>query len=357
MFPANDSTRDLLPPIATDPEDILGPEMPFAGNLVPASDVPPPSYPASHADAGLPRIEQEDGAHEHESDWSLVKVPFKYLAPSSATSNSSGAHVKDSAGSHFIPDSVAHHASMRKPSTINDRGGAGSHNPEGKQDRLPEPDGDDVHGDVSGNPDDSYGGLAETDEAHSINVRQIAIVDQDASILANGYVGEVVARVHIDQDLLMDQNVDIDLTIDGNGHFNILLDQDVRIDQDVQIDLEIFDVNGVLYVDLFLHDAVEVEQHTTVDMRISDGPFGGTVEVNQDIEMTQDVDIDIDIEDDLEERYIVKVQVDTLQQADVDQDVVVDVKECNGETEMDIYATQMAAVDQQTIVQADFALI
>lgn len=355
MFPANDSTRDLLPPIAADPEDILGPEMPFAGSIVPTSDVPPPSYPALSAYSGLPPNEEDDGAHTHGLDGSLVKTPLKDLAFSGAASPFSATHVKSAEGSDLRPASAADHTSMASPSPINGQASAGSHDPGGAL--LREPDGDGARGGVASNPNDSNGELGETDDVHSVSVRQIAIVDQDASVLVSGYVGEVVARLHIGQDLLMDQDVDINFTIDGDGHFNIVLDQDVRIDQDVQIDLNIYDVDGVLYVDLFLYDAVEVEQDTTVDMRISDGPPGGTVEVNQDIEMTQDVDIDIDIEDDLQERYLVKVQVETLQQANVDQDVVVDVKEWNGEIDMDVDATQTAAVDQQTIVQADFALI
>ena len=134
--------------------------------------------------------------------------------------------------------------------------------------------------------------------------------------MVSGYVGEVVARVHIDQDLTMDQDVDISFLIDGDGHFALLLDQDMRIDQEVEIDIEIFDVDGVLYVDLFLRDSIEIEQDTTLDVRISDGSPGGTVEVNQDIELDQTVDIDIDVEDELEERYVVKVDVASLQEVD-----------------------------------------
>ena len=354
MLPANDGTRDLLPPIAADPEDILGQEMPFAGNIVATSDVPPASYPAPSAYSGVPRIEQDDGAHTPVFDDSLVKTPLKDLAFTKAAFSFSATQVESPEGNEPGSASAAYH-SMPSHSPINGQAGAGSHG--GGRGSLPDLDGDDARGDVGHDKGGGDDGLAQTDDAHSLNVRQIAIVDQDASILINGYVGEVVARLHIDQDLLMDQDVAIDFTIDGEGHFDIVLDQDVRIDQDVQIDLKIFDVDGVLYVDLFLHDAVEIDQDTTVDMQISDGPLGGTVEVNQDIELTQDVDIDIDIEDDLEERYIVKVQVETLQQANVDQDVVVDVKEWNGEIDIDVDATQTASVDQQTIVQADFALI
>ena len=185
---------------------------------------------------------------------------------------------------------------------------------------------------------------------------QIAIVDQEASVMVSGYVGEVVARVHIDQDLTMDQDVDISFLIDGDGHFALLLDQDMRIGQEVEIDIEIFDVDGVLYVDLFLRDSIEIEQDTTLDVRISDGSPGGTVQVNQDIELDQTVDIDIDVEDELEERYVVKVDVASLQEVDARQEAAVDITNWNGEIDMDIDAVQTAVVEQHTIVQADFSL-
>jgi hypothetical protein len=150
--------------------------------------------------------------------------------------------------------------------------------------------------------------------------------------------------------------VDIAFTIDGDGHFCVLLDQDMRISQALDIDVDIHDTDGVLFIDVFLRDSIEVEQDTTLDMRIDDGPQGGTVEINQDLDLDQDVDIDIDIEDDLEERYIIKVAVETVQQVDADQDAVVDISDANGGIDMDVDATQTVAVDQETIVRADFAL-
>ncbi len=226
----------------------------------------------------------------------------------------------------------------------------------------PELESDDAHSsesqsDDAHRPNDTEGALSEFDDVDSINVTQVAAVDQDASIIVNGYMGDVVARLHIDQDLMMDQDADVSFTIDGDGHFDVLLDQEMHIDQDLQIDLDMFDVDGVLYVDLFLHDSVEVEQDTSVDARISDGPPGGTVEVNQNIEMDQDVNIDVDIEDELEKRYLVNVDVVVRQEVDADQDAVVDIKDLNGEIDLDLDATQTAAVDQHTFVEADFALI
>lgn len=351
-----DGTRDLLPPISGDPEDILGPEMPFAGSLVATSDIPPISYPpASRADADLPPGGQEDGAHHYGFEGGPVNMPLGGQEPAAAASHHSVTLVRDPEGGHFAPISVVSPAA--KPPEIDGRRGDAD-GPHQVQGQAPEADGNDGRGvDPEGFDPASVSESVGADSARSVDVRQIAIVDQEASILVNGYRGEVVARLHVDQDLLIDQEMDVDVTVDGDGQFNLLLDQDLRIDQDVQIDLEIFDVDGVLYVDLLLHDIVKVEQDTTVDMRISEGPPGGTVEVDQDIEIMQDVDVDIDIEDDLEERYIIKVGVEVLQRADVDQDVVVDVKGWNGEIDVDIDAAQTATVDQVTIIQTDFALV
>jgi hypothetical protein len=197
---------------------------------------------------------------------------------------------------------------------------------------------------------------AEDDNTHTIKVTQLAEVGQDARIIVEGYVGEVVARLSIDQDVVMDQDVSIVFVADGNGHFSVVLDQDMRIDQEVDIDVDIYDEDGVLYIDLFVRDLIEVEQDTTLDARITDGPQGGIVEVNQAIELDQDVDIDIDIEDELEERYVIDVSVEVRQDVDADQDAVIAISDHDGAIDVDLDAIQTAEVDQETIVRADFAL-
>jgi hypothetical protein len=51
------------------------------------------------------------------------------------------------------------------------------------------------------------------------------------------------------------------------------------------------------------------------------------------------------------------VKIESVQTADFDQDAVVDVKQTNGHTEMDVDAIQTATVDQLTTVYADFVLV
>lgn len=345
MHRVDHGIRHLPPAIVSDPDEIVGPEMAFAGSFADAPALPPPAaVPATQPAVDLPPVAQD-------ADWEPLSMPIKGPA-SSTVSHGAQAVGGDAEWPHFMPIMVAESFAPPKPPVVAHRDAASeSAHPEEGQERLPEFESDDAR-----RPHDADGVLS-LDDVDSIDVTQVALADQDASIIVNGYAGDVVTRLLIDQDLMMDQDADINFTIDGDGHFVVLLDQDMSIDQDVQIDVDIFDVDGVLYVDLFLRDTIEIEQDTAVDARITDGPPGGTVEVNQSIEMDQDVDIDIDIEDELEERYVVDVDVLVRQTIDADQDAVVDIKDRNGEIDIDLDAIQAATVDQQTIVQADLVLI
>jgi hypothetical protein len=346
MHRTDQGTRHLPPPIVSDPDEIVGPEMAFAGSFAQAHALTVPvTASATQPAVDLAPVEQD-------ADCEPAMMPIKSPA-SSMVSHGAQALGGDAGWPHFMPVVVAESFAPPEPPVMVHRDVASEPaRPQEGQEGRPELESDDAH-----RPSDADGVLSEFDNVDSINVTQVAAVDQDASIIVNGYVGEVVTRLHIDQDLMMDQDADISFTIDGDGHFVVLLDQDMRIDQDLDIDLDIFDVDGVLYVDLFLCDSIEVEQDTIVDVRIGDGPPGGTVEVNQNIEMDQDVNIDVDIEDELEERYVVDVDVLVGQKIDADQDAFVDIKDWNGEIDMDLDAIQTATVDQQTIVQADFALV
>jgi hypothetical protein len=357
-----DGTRYLLPPIATFPDDVIGSEMPFEGNVTQGIEAPLASYPPANSYSGLPRAEQDYGTHSHTYDVSPATTPLKGLDLSSSEPQFFHTLVLDPKAGHFVPAPEMEGGSIAKPPKVHVRGaghddeskggsGSADGHEHGQDGSVKPVEGD---GSLPGVSDDP---LAESDGIDSITVNQIAIADQDASILVSGYLGQVVARVQIDQDLLMDQDVQIDFSIDGDGHLYLYLDQDMRIDQNVQIDIKIYDVDGVLYIDLYLYDRVEIEQDTTIDMEVGDGDPGATVLLDQEIQISQDVDVDIDIEDDLEERYTVTVKVDTIQKADVDQDAFVDVKNVNGDLETDVTAIQTANVEQQTIVYADFVMV
>jgi len=265
-------------------------------------------------------------------------------------------HAGREEGPHFDSLSAAWHMKSPKPPDIDhQRTGETSARDQHVSERS-DPDGkapvdpDGHHdSDIRDEPDQPDDGL-------NVDVRQAAVVEQDASIIVTGYVGEVVARLNIDQNLEMDQDTDISLAIDGGGNFSVAVDQDTYIDQEIRVDLDVFDVDGVLHVDLFLSDWVTVDQDTTIDINVGDGHCGGTVEVDQDIAVDQEVDIDIDIEDELQERYAVTIKVDVVQMADTDQYAGVDITEIDGHIGMDIDAVQTAVIEQETVVRADFAL-
>ena len=206
-------------------------------------------------------------------------------------------------------------------------------------------------------PQISDGEVETGNDAHNVTLLQIADIDQDASILVHGYGGKVVARLHIDQTIRMDQDINLAFSLGGAGHFAVRIDQQLSVEQEIDIDLEIFEDDGVLYIDVDMSDSIEIEQDTNVGISITDGPPGGVVEVSQDMTLDQDVDVDIDIEDDLADRYVVTVDIDVTQDIDTDQDANVDADYENGELDLDIEATQIAVVDQEMIAQIDFAAI
>jgi hypothetical protein len=348
MIPADKGTRDLLPLLKTDPQQDLWPETEFDGSPAPTGDGPPSAVPpATYAAADLPPLDEDvEGKPE--------AIPA--MSPASAASPAPQMPETSVAEAEGIYIPVSLTVASSEPvslTTLRPGHAAGeAHQPSG-QDGSPGRESDGADGIAVHEPSDPGEAF---DDAHTVKVTQRAEVEQDAKIIVEGYVGEVVARLHVDQHLMMDQDVDISFTIDGDGNFAVVLDQDMRIDQDIRVDVKIFDEGDVLYIDVFLLDSVEVEQDTTLDMRIGEGPPGGTVEVNQDLDLDQDVDIDIDIEDELEARYIVKVDVEILQEVDAEQNAVVDITDFNGEIDMDVDATQTAAIDQETIVRADFTL-
>lgn len=346
MYRVDPGTRHLPPAIETDPEEIVGPEVTFAGSFADAPTLPPPAaVSATQPAVDLPPVEQD-------TDWEVSPVPIK--GPASIVSHGAPAPGGDAEWPHVMPVLAAECFAPPKPPAIAHRDVASesAHPEEEGQDERSEFESDDGH-----RRHDADGIPSEFDDVDSIDVRQVAVVEQDASIIVNGYVGDVVSRLQIDQDLMMDQDADISVTIDGDGHFVVLINQEMRIDQDVQIDVDMFDVDGVLHVDIFLRDTIEIEQDTAIDARITDGAPGGAVDVNQSIEMDQDVEIDVDIEDELEERYFVDVDVLVTQTIDADQGAIVDIEDRNGQIDLDLDAIQAATVEQQTIVQADLVLI
>ncbi len=194
-------------------------------------------------------------------------------------------------------------------------------------------------------------------DGDDLHVVQTAFVDQDADVLLNGWVGDSKIRVFMENDADIDQDVDIDLDYDSNGRMFLRLNQFMTIDQETEIDLDIYEVKGVLYVDLHLRNEVDIEQDTELDLMMGGWNGSSLVHANNDLDVRQHTDVDVDIDDDLEEQFKIKVAVGIKQAIHADQDADIDLTYSNGAFGVDLDAIQTATIEQDTTLKIDFSVI
>jgi hypothetical protein len=194
-------------------------------------------------------------------------------------------------------------------------------------------------------------------DSDDIHIVQTAFVDQDAEVLLNGWMGESKIRVFMDNDADMVQDANVELDIDGNNRMFLRLDQSMTIDQDTEIDLDIYEVEGVLYVDLYLKNEVDIAQDTELDLMMDGWNGKSQFFVNNDLDVRQHVDIDVDIEDELEEKFAIKVAIGVKQAIDADQDADIDVSYADSGFGVDVDAIQTATIDQDTTLRIDFSVV
>jgi hypothetical protein len=194
-------------------------------------------------------------------------------------------------------------------------------------------------------------------DSDDIHIVQTAFVDQDAEVLLNGWMGESKIRVFMDNDADMAQDANVELDIDGNNRMFLRLDQSMTIDQDTEIDLDIYEVEGVLYVDLHLRNEVDIAQDTELDLMMDGWNGKSQFLVNNDLEVRQHVDVDVDIEDELEEKFAIKVAIGMKQAIDADQDADINVSYADGGFGVDVDAVQTATIDQDTTLRIDFSVV
>lgn len=194
-------------------------------------------------------------------------------------------------------------------------------------------------------------------DGDDIHIVQTAFVDQDADVLLNGWMGESKIRVFMDNDADMAQDVDIDLDIDDNNRMFLRLDQSMIIDQETEIDLDIYEVEGVLYVDLYLKNEIDIVQDTELDLMMDGWNGKSQIFVNNDLDVRQDVDVDVDIDDELEEKFAIKVAIGVKQAIDADQDAAIDINYADGGFGIDVDAIQTATIDQDTTLRIDFSVV
>jgi len=197
----------------------------------------------------------------------------------------------------------------------------------------------------------------EAPDGDDIHIVQTALVDQDADVLLNGWMGDSKIRIFMDNDADMDQDVDIDLDHDGNGGMFLRLDQWMTIDQETEIDLDIYEVMGILYVDLWLKNEVDLEQDTELDLMMGGWNGESRILADNHLAVRQHTDVDVDIDDDLEAQFDIKVAVGIKQAIRANQDADIDLSYTNGSLGVDVDATQTALIDQDTTLKIDFSVI
>ncbi|QRM28419.1 hypothetical protein [Microvirga sp. VF16] len=194
-------------------------------------------------------------------------------------------------------------------------------------------------------------------DGDDIHIVQTAFVDQDADVLLNGWMGESKIRVFMDNDAEMVQDADVQLDIDGNERMFLRLDQSMLIDQGTEIDLDIYEAEGVLYVDLYLRNEVDIVQDAELDLMMDGWDGKSQFFVNNDLDVRQNVDVDVDIEDELEEKFAIKVAIGVKQAIDADQDADIDINYADGGFGVDVDAIQTATIDQDTTLRIDFSVV
>jgi hypothetical protein len=342
---ADRGARDLLLPIEGNEEEVFAQAFTSAGNAGPASEAAfPGTSPATPLGADAWPAQEPFVVGE--------MIAVKGPVTQSDTLRAPQAPVGEATTLHSFSLSLAPTSLALKPN----EGTRGAESDGSRDGGATGQSGRDGHASTTEGRADPLDADNDVDHGHDVSVLQTAIAEQDAQIIVNGYPGEVVVRLDVEQGLVQDQDVDIALAIDEGGHFAILVDQDMRIDQETEVDLEIFDEDGVLYIDLVLRDSIEIEQDTSIGFQLGEGLHGGTVEVDQNIDLEQNIDIDIDIEDELEERYVIKVEIGVVQEVAVAQQATVDIAISNDDIDVAVDAVQTATVDQQTIALVDFAI-
>jgi hypothetical protein len=383
MLPPDRGTRNLLP-ILIEKQDEMVRAADDGGQVRP---IPDPELSTSYSsnpaiDPALPRvgpIQQDASSSPQANTAPAAQDPSAHSSASSIDLNRAdgiggdrATIESDDGGGQSGPFSVhgspsgASHATVLGPNSVSPRpsdddvtdedGGDPGHVPAGRDAGTPITDSAPAAGIPAEAPAPAGIPIAVPD-GDNIHIVQTALVDQDADVLLNGWMGESKIRVFMDNDADMAQDSDVELDMDGNGRMFLRLDQSMTIDQETEIDLDIYEVQGVLYVDLYLRNEVDIVQDTELDLMM-DG-WDGTSQflVNNHLDIRQDVDIDVDIEDELEEKFAIKVAIGVKQAIDADQDADIDVNYADGGFGIDVDAVQTATIDQDTTLRIDFSVV
>ncbi len=383
MLPPDRGTRNLLPDLIEKQDEIVraaddgghvrpvaDPGLSTSPSFNPTIDPAPPRDGPAHQDTvPSPQANTAAAAQDpstHSSTSSIDLNPSDGIGgdrmsididEDGGRSGSASAHGTPSGAPHAtvsVPNSLSPHPA--DDGGTDDEGGNPGHIPEGAHAPTAIADPAPATGMPAESPAPAGIPIAVPD-GDNIHIVQTALVDQDADVLLNGWMGESKIRVFMDNDADMAQLSDVELDMDGNGRMFLRLDQSMTIDQETKIDLDIYEEGGVLYVDLYLRNEVDIVQDTELDLMMDGWNGPSRFIVNNHLDIRQDVDIDIDIEDELEEKFAIKVAIGVKQAIDVDQDADIDVSYADGAFGIDVDAVQTATIDQDTTLRIDFSVV
>ncbi|MCG7394906.1 hypothetical protein MHY87_18570 [Microvirga sp. ACRRW] len=385
MLSPDKGTRNLLPAFAEEPPEMVltgsehegevrpipGAPMPAPQTYIPAADQAPlPAETLQQGDVGVQQPNSPStgqGANETLSSNVLDSAGIDRESVYARDTNYASAHVGGSGGGSGGASSTAGVSPTLSPSSsgttsipILDRDDGHVLTPAASGDSIsdPSPGGGITQEIPSSSISPAPGSIPlVVPDGDSINVVQVAFVDQDAEVLLNGWIGESKIRVFVDNDTDMAQDANVDLDLDGNGQLMLRLNQSMTINQETEIDLDIYEIKGILYVDLYVRNEVDIEQDTELDLMMGGWTGPSWIVANNDLDVRQTTDVDVDIADDLEEKFSIKVAIALKQLIDVDQDADVDVTYADGAFGIDVDAVQTANIDQDTTLKIDFSVI
>lgn len=383
MLPPDRGTRNLLPDLIEKQDEIVraaddggqvrpvaDPGLSTSHSVNPAIDPAPLRAGPAHQDAiSSPQANEAPGAQgtsAHSSASSIGLDRADGIGAGRTTieiddgdgrSGSFSAHGSPTGSPHgtvSVPNGLSPHPTG--DGITEEDGGNPGHVPEGGNRDTPISDPAPAAG-IPGEAPAPAGIPIAVPDGDNIHIVQTAFVDQDADVLLNGWMGESKIRVFMDNDADMAQLSDVELDTDGNGRMFLRLDQSMTIDQETEIDLDIYEDGGVLYVDLYLRNEIDIVQDTELDLMMDGWNGPSQFIVNNHLDIRQDVDIDVDIEDELEEKFAIKVAIGVKQAIDADQDADIDVSYADGGFGIDVDAVQTATIDQDTTLRIDFSVV
>jgi hypothetical protein len=204
-----------------------------------------------------------------------------------------------------------------------------------------------------------FGDAAQLSEGtnYDVDIFDHIDIDQTARIEVHGYAGRVVSRIQYSQQADVDQTASVDIDADEETEPGFVrFSQRTTIDQDTDLDIDLIEKDGALYVELTVRDYASVSQSSDLDIDIDAGERP-SVQLWQDFSLNQDIDVDLDIGDEIYGSYVIRVGVSVRQDVDADQDADINAGVNETDIDLDVDGSQVVEIDQELLVRVDFGSV